>query len=514
MGPEDLKKFQEKYPGLLSFLERMLEKFPAVERLVRKHPALKAQVQAQYDSVMKELEHSMKPYRGKFESYANLPTTGRSKKQILADLAKMKTLEQNRWKEGYVSGAVYHGDQDHIKFLNEVYALHSQANPLHSDLWPSSSKFESEIVSMTANMLGASSTDLSLPEAVCGSVTSGGSESIMLAMKAYRDFARVHRGIKKPEMVAVSSAHAAFDKASQFFGIRMRKVPFGSDFRADLKAVKKAINGNTVVVVGSAPTFPHGVIDPIAEMSELAREKGVGFHTDACLGGFMLPWAEKLGYPVPAFDFRLPGVTSMSADTHKYGYAAKGTSVVLYRSAELRHSQFYTITNWPGGMYFSPTLAGSRPGALSAACWAALVSMGEKGYLESAKKILKVADAIKKGIAEIPEIKLLGDPIWILAFASDSLDIYRVMEFMTGRGWNLNGLHRPACVHIALTLRHTTPGVGARFLKDLKSAVKFVKDNPKETGSMAPVYGMAAALPVRSVVGDMLKRYMDVYYKV
>src|SRR5690606_31626472 len=160
----------------------------------------------------------------------------------------------------------------------------------------------------------------------------------------------------------------------------------------DALPISKAITRDTVVVVGSAPSFPHGVIDPIAEMSELARARGVGFHTDACLGGFVLPWAERLGYDVPAFDFRLPGVTSMSADTHKFGYASKGTSVVLYRGHALRHAQYYTVTDWPGGLYFSPTFAGSRPGALSAACWAAMISMGEQGYLDAVKKILFTAD--------------------------------------------------------------------------------------------------------------------------
>ena len=189
-------------------------------------------------------------------------------------------------------------------------------------------------------------------------------------------------------MVAPVTAHAAFDKAAQYFKIKLRKVPVDSSFRADLNAVKKAINSNTVVVIGSAPAFPHGVVDPIEEMSELARAKKIPFHTDACLGGFILPFARKLGYKVPKFDFNLPGVTSISVDTHKYGYAAKGTSVILYRNAKIRHHQFFTVTNWPGGMYFSPTFAGSRPGGLSAAAWAALVSIGEKGYLEAARRII------------------------------------------------------------------------------------------------------------------------------
>jgi len=349
---------------------------------------------------------------------------------------------------------------------------------------------------------------------ICGCVTSGGTESILLAMKSYRDMARARRGITKPNMVLPTTAHAAFDKASQYFHIEQRKVPIGPDLKSDVRAMKRAVNRNTVVIVGSAPSFPHGAVDHIEELSEYARAKGIGFHTDGCLGGFLLPWAERLGYPVPPFDFRLPGVTSMSADTHKYGYAAKGTSVVLYRGHELRHFQYYKTTEWPGGLYFSPTMAGSRPGGLSAACWAAMMSMGESGYLEAARKILGAADAIKEGIRGIPELEIMGDPIWVIAFTSHTLNIYSVMDHMTSLGWNLNGLHKPACVHICPTLRHARKGVVEHFIEDLKAAVEHVKKNPDEEGKMAPVYGLAATLPVRSIVGDLLVKYMDILYKV
>jgi glutamate/tyrosine decarboxylase-like PLP-dependent enzyme len=279
-------------------------------------------------------------------------------------------------------------------------------------------------------------------------------------------------------------------------------------------ATRRAIGRNTIAVVGSAPSFPHGVIDPIDELSELARRRGIGFHTDACLGGFVLPFAEKLGRPVPPFDFRVAGVTSMSADTHKYGYAAKGTSVVLYRGDELRRCQYFADTEWPGGLYSSPTLAGSRPGALSACCWAALVAIGERGYLDATRRILDTADEIKRAIAGIAELRLLGDPWWVIAFGSDRLDIYRVSDAMAERGWNLNALHRPAAVHLCVTLRHTQPGVAARFATDLRAAVDHVRQHPGATDGAAPIYGMAGTLPFRGVVKDLLLRYLDLLYRV
>lgn len=487
-------------PGILASLEKRLKSVPYVQE----------KMAAEYDAIMDGLEDSLKPYREGFSSYRRIPEAARARQDILREMEELKSLEVSRWQDGFASGAVYHGDDEHIDFLNRVYAIHSQSNPLHSDLWPSTTKFEAEIVAMTANMLGAGRAG----DEVAGTVSSGGTESILLAMKAYRDRAKDQRGITKPEMIIPTTAHAAFDKAAQYFGIKLVRVPVDAGYKADVSATRRAITGNTIVLVGSAPSFPHGIIDPIEELSELARERGIGFHTDACLGGFVLPWAERLGYDIPAFDFRLPGVTSMSADTHKYGYAAKGTSVVLYRGRELRHYQYYSATEWPGGLYFSPTFAGSRPGALSAACWAAMVAMGEPGYMAATKRILETAAVIRQGIVEMPDLVVLGDPLWVIAFASEALDIYRVMEAMTEKGWSLNGLHMPPCVHICVTLRHTQPGVAERFLGDLRSAVEFVRQNPDAEGRMAPVYGMAATLPLRGVVGDMLKRYMDLLYEV
>jgi sphinganine-1-phosphate aldolase len=495
---------------LTELLSRLNPRLVArIEKHLRKLPAVRAKIEQDTGELMKTLENELKPYRDEWPSTRVIPAEGLPPDTVLESMAALQTRETDGWKDGYVSGAVYHGDTAHIDFLNQVYALHSQTNPLHADVWPSISKYEAEIVAMTAGMLGGAKAG----EEICGTLSSGGTESIMLAMKTYRDRARAERGIRRPEMIVPVTAHAAFDKAAQYFGIKMVRIPVDKNYRADIRAAAKAITRRTVVVVGSAPSFPHGMVDPIAELSELARQRGIGFHTDACLGGFVLPWAEDLGYPVPPFDFRLPGVTSISADTHKYGYAAKGTSVILYRGPELRRYQYFTITDWPGGLYFSPSFAGSRPGALSAACWAAMVRIGQAGYRDATRDILETADFIKAAIRAMPELFILGDPLWVIAFGSRTLDIYRVMDAMSHRGWSLNGLHRPSCVHLCVTLRHTQPGVKERFVEDLQAAVAEVKNAPAAEGGMAPVYGMAATLPLRGVVSNILKAYMDVLYK-
>ncbi len=459
-----------------------------------------------------ELRRQLKPYQDTFPSFPELPEQGLPRSEITSLAEALATAEEPRWRSGFASGAVYHGDPEHVAFLNRVYAAQSQSNPLHPDLWPSAAKFEAEIVSMTARMLGGRHAAPDAP--VVGTVSSGGTESILLAMRAYRDHAIQRRGISRPEIVAPVTAHAAFDKAARFFDMPLAQVAVDDGYRADLNALADAVTGRTAVVVGSAPTFPHGVIDPIPEIAELAAERGAACHVDACLGGFILPWAERLGYPVPPFDFRLPGVTSMSADTHKYGYAAKGSSVVLYRGRELRQFQFYTLADWPGGLYLSPTFAGSRPGALSATCWAAMLSLGEHGYTDAARRILETGARIRGGVAAIPGLRVLGDPLWVIAFSAvDGLDIFQVTENMAHRGWSLNGLQRPPAVHIATTLRHTLPGVADQFLADLQASVDEVRANPGVRTGLAPIYGMAGTLPAE-VVRGLLGGYLDMLFEV
>ena len=248
------------------------------------------------------LEPDLKPYQGRFSSHQRLPDRGRDRAEVLAELTSLAEAERSRWEEGFASGAVYHGGREHIDLLNEVYALFSQGNPLHPDLWPSITKFEAEVVAMTSAMLHGAGAD---PPA-CGTVTSGGTESILLAMRTYRDHARATRGVIEPEIVAPETAHAAFDKAAQYFGMRLVRVGVGEDMRADPDAVRDAVTDRTVAVVGSAVAFPHGVADPIEAMSALAAERGIDFHTDACLGGFVLPWAERLGYRSRRTTFAFP----------------------------------------------------------------------------------------------------------------------------------------------------------------------------------------------------------------
>ncbi len=475
---------------------------------MRALPFARSRLDRRSAEVLAELGAALKPYRGRRPPWTRLPAAGLGRERVLAEVEALAAEERGRWEEGYASGAVYHGDPEHLAFLARVYAAASQANPLHPDLWPSVARMEAEVVAMAASLLGAPGEAAS-EEKVCGSVTSGGTESIVLAMKAYRDRARA-RGVRRPEILAPSTAHPAFDKAARWLGMRIVRVPARPDGIADVAAMRRALGRRTAVVVGSAPCFPYGLVDPVAELSEMARARGAGFHTDACLGGFVLPFARRLGHPVPEFDFRLRGVTSLSADTHKFGYAAKGSSVVLYRGKALRRFQYEVATDWEGGLYASPTLAGSRPGALAATAWAALLSLGEDGYLDAARRILEAAAAVKRGVAAIAGLEVVGDPLFVVAIRSPEVDVYRVLDGMAARRWSLNALQRPPALHLCVTLRHARPGVVERFLGDLAEAVAEARREPAGKPGMAPVYGMAGAIPFRGMVRDLLEGYLDV----
>jgi len=502
---------QNIHPSVLQFIENNI-KF--LEKYIRKVPFIENYIEQEYNEAFEKLESKLKPYQDQSMSFAALPVMGKPHDEIIMEMKSLAEQEDNKWKNGLISGGVFHGDENHINFLNQVYAIQSQSDPLYPNIWPSAIKYDSEIVSMTANMLGAGSTESGSQNQICGTVTSGGTESIILAMKTYRDKAKIEKGISSPEMIIPESAHAAFDKASQYLNIKKVTMPLNKNFAADITKVKKAITKNTIVIIGSAPSFPHGIIDPIEALSEIARQHNIGFHTDACLGGFILPWAKRLGYPIPPFDFSLPGVTSISADTHKFGFAPKGTSVILYRSLELRHYQYFTISDWPGGLYFSPTFTGSRPGALSAACWASMIALGEKGYIDTTAKILETAKWIKEKIQDIPDLFILGDPFFLLAFSSKTLDIHRIMDQMDKKGWILNGLHKPSCIHFCVTLSHTQNGVAKKFIDDLKDAISFIRMNPDAPKGIGAIYDLAATIPVRNIIDDMLKKHIDVFYKV
>jgi sphinganine-1-phosphate aldolase len=457
------------------------------------------------------------PYKDRYEAFTSIPAQGRDPQAVYGELKEIAEEEDKKWETGLVSGTMYHGGKEHYDFLNRVFSLFSYVNLIQRDICPSGTKFESEIISMTANMLhGGAAKERNPDDDVCGTVTSGGSESIYNALFVYREWARKEKGISEPEMVVPTTLHPAFFKAGHYMGIKIIPVPVKKNFEADVQAMRDCINVNTIAVAGSAGTYPHGVIDPFEQLSDLAVEHGIGLHVDGCLGGFILPWIEKLGYDIPLFDFRLPGVTSISCDTHKYGYALKGTSVVLYRNKNLLRNQFFSMADWAGGLYASPTVQGSRSGGLSAATWAAMVTMGEEGYLKAARAIMDTSEAIRAGIAGIPEIKILGKSTFLIAIGSEVVDIYHVNDYLSSRGssrgWRMNGCQNPPGFHFCITLRNTLPGVAENFLRDLQDAVNYAKDPPTPMPASGALYGLASTPDGKSMIEQGMLAFIEATY--
>jgi predicted GTPase len=315
------------------------------------------------------------------------------------------------------------------------------------------------------------------------------------------------------ELEEVGQPTLAFDKACHYFGLAVRRAPLRDDYLVDVEWVADHITPNTVALVGSAGNYPHGLVDPIADLSALAVDHDLGLHVDGCLGGFLLPWGERLGYDIPVFDFRLPGVTSMSADTHKYGYALKGTSVLLYRNRDLRRLQYFTFPGWPGGLYVSPGMSGSRSGGLIAATWAAMVNLGEQGYLEAARAIFATAATLRDGIAATPGLTVIGNPTFLVAFTSEEFDIFHVNDHLIARGWRMNGLQHPKALHFCVTRPNTRPGVAAAFLADLRRAVEYARSATGEPSSGA-LYGLGGTPDDDAVVNGILSGYLDLMYDV
>lgn len=468
-------------------------------------PGVKAYIDAEKQKVVSKMQASGKSNRDDWRS--ELPRTGLGNEVI--ELMKDEKQKDVVW-QGKCSGTVYIAGSEyegHFSLINEACSMFSHTNPLHMDIFKSVGRFEAEVVAMTAALLG--SKEKSSGGQVCGNMTSGGTESILMAVKASRDYMKAKKGITRPEMIIPVSAHSAYDKAAQYFNIKLWRVPVNKEFQADSKAIRRHINKNTIMIVGSAPGFPHGIVDPIEELGELAYSFGVCLHVDLCLGGFVLPFARKLGYPVPPYDFSVKGVTSISADVHKYGLGPKGTSVVLYRNHDIRKHQFVAVTEWSGGLYVSPTVAGSRPGSLVAGAWAAMISLGLEGYLENTRIIMEASKRIERGVQEIPELFVIGRPdMTIVAFGSEIVDIFEVNDIMSSKGWHLNALQRPNSIHICVTLQHAP--VTDDFLKDLRDSVDTVKQNPGPiSGGLAPIYGAAGRVPDRAMVQDLLVDFMD-----
>ena len=384
------------------------------------------------------------------------------------------------WRNGRIGVYIHYAGEDVLAVAKQAYLQFFSENGLGPKAFPSLARFEADVVAMTLGLLHGG------PDAR-GAMTTGGTESIFLAVKAARDYARAERPyIEPPTIVVPQTAHPAFNKAAHFMGLEVIRVPVGAEFRADVAAMAEACGPDTVMLVGSAPAYPHGVVDPIPQLGELAARRGLWLHVDACVGGFIAPFAKSLGVDIPDFDFAVPGVTSISADLHKYGYTAKGASTVLYRDEAAFSYQKYEFSDWPRGLYATQTLVGTRAGGAIAAAWAVMNYLGHEGYCDRTSRILAVRARLEEGVRRLG-LEVWGQPqLSILSYGSRKLDIFAVAERMTERGWFVGRLVEPPGIHLMLNLTHE-PAVDA-YLADLAWAVDSVARSREVAAAQVATY--------------------------
>ncbi|KAL3464117.1 pyridoxal phosphate-dependent transferase [Aspergillus heterothallicus] len=491
-------------------------------------PGVRGQVDKQVSTAIESLETKLVASGPGVTRYLTLPKEGWTAEQVHAELDKLVNMEHTRWEDGRVSGAVYHGGKDLLKVQAGAFEQFGVANPIHPDVFPGVRKMEAEVVAMVLSMFHG-------PSDGAGVTTSGGTESILMACLAARNKARAERGITEPEMIIPDTAHAAFIKASNYFGIKLHRVPCPAPgHKVDIAAVRRLINPDTVLIVGSAPNFPHGIVDDIPALSRLATFYKIPLHVDCCLGSFVIAHLKKAGFPSPyeeegGFDFAQPGVTSISVDTHKYGFAPKGNSVLLYRNKAYRSHQYFIYPDWSGGVYASPSVAGSRPGALIAGCWASLMSVGENGYIKSCLDIVNAAKKFESAINEDSRLsgnlQVVGQPmVSVIAFESknDAIDIYDIADDLSAKGWHLNALQSPPAMHVAFTI--PTASAVDTLISDVAEVVEKELAKAEERkrqgksyvvkrGDTSALYGVAGSIPDKSIVSRLAEGFLDTLYK-
>ncbi|MCL2508752.1 MAG: aspartate aminotransferase family protein [Oscillospiraceae bacterium] len=436
-----------------------------------------------------------------------MPVKGRPFDEILTELDGFGKDDPN-YKGAKTWSLVYYLNQEYTEFLGDAYFKYFSANGLNPTVFKSLKRLEKEVLKFTAALFH-------VDDNACGVMTSCGTESCLLAVKTYRDWGRA-KGIRKPEMIIPETAHVAWDKGAEYFGVKVRRMPLASDYGVDVAAVEKAINKNTVMILGGAPEYPHGIIDPIAKLGELAQARGVPMHVDSCVGGYILPFIEMNGAKLPLWDFRVPGVTSISADIHKYGFAAKGASCILYRSVDYFQHQIFVNQDWPGGVFASPALLGTRPGGAYAAAWAAIQANGLEGYKALAARTMDTANKLKEGITSIDGLEIIGNPqASLLSYRSKDpkLNIFVVGDLMEEKGWQVDRLQRPDALHAMVTASHDK--VAEQYLADLRECAAYAVAHPElgESGQAA-TYGMISHIPLRGMVRKQVADMFATSYKL
>jgi glutamate/tyrosine decarboxylase-like PLP-dependent enzyme len=399
-----------------------------------------------------------------------IPAQGRKKEDIYQELNKRKEADFD-YKKGRIFTSIYDAGEEAQAVIYDAYKMFLTENVVDPTLFPSLRNMENEVVSMCADLLNGD-------KQTSGNLTSGGTESCLLAVKTAKFHARKANPNIKAEIIIPYTIHFAFLKACEYFDVKAVVTPVTGDYKADVKAIEDAITANTVLIVASAPSYAYGSVDPIEEIGQIALKHKILFHVDGCIGAFIMAFNNKAGYQMPPFDFSVPGVTSISMDLHKYGYAAKGCSVLLHKNSEIRKSQYFISTDWTGYNAINPTILSTKPGGPIAGAWTAFQYFGEDGYIKIAKDTMLATEKIIAGIKAIDGFYILGDPLTpIVAFGHKKYDVFQIADELKIKGWfvtsQLSSKAAPANLHITVTIAHS--GVEIEFLQALQEALDAVK---------------------------------------
>jgi len=462
----------------------------------------------------KAFEKSMYAKIKNFDMYTEIPKNGVSNDELLRQLNEWSKYEDTMWngEQKYVSGTVYHGGKDLIELQNKAYSMFSVSNPLHPSEFPFVRKMMAEIVAMTISYFNGN------PYKECGMLTSGGTESIIMGIRAYWMYGKYNKNIKNPELIMSNTGHAAFIKACDMFNIKCVIVkPDVKTFRLGVNNVEGYINRNTIAIVGSCPDYSHGIQDDIVGLAKLAKKYDIGFHVDCCIGSYLLPTIKnipKYGKNIIDFDWGVDGIGSISVDTHKYGYTVKGTSVLMFKNRELRRYAYFLTPQSNIGLYCTPTIQGSRSGGNIVAAWTTLMHMGQDGYKKDAIKIMNAVDIIKHGIKTklSKYITILGDPVSsIVSWTSNikGIHVYSFSDAMKQKGWILNNCKSPACTHIAVTRANCN--VAHKFVNDMLECCQNVVNNPEIYRTKGgAIYGTMIQTNNKSNLDEFMNTYLDV----
>ncbi len=405
-----------------------------------------------------------------------LPKKGLSREELMKKLDEVAARDYD-WSSGRIFGYVFDPGKEIIEVAEEALLKFYHKNALDFTVYPSILQMENDIISFAASHLGGD-------DKVSGNFTSGGTESIILAVKTARDYMKAKKGITEPEMVVPITAHAAFHKAAHYLGIKVKKIGIDENMKAKVDELEDAITDNTILVVGSAPSYAYGVIDPIEEMAAIAKKHDVLFHTDACMGGFLLPFLKRLGEDVPPFDFSVDGVTSISMDLHKYAYTPKGASVVLYRSKDIRKYQIFSYAGWTGYTMVNTTIQSTKSTGPLAAAWATLQYVGEERYLEFAQKKLEATKKVVDFVESHPDLRLMAKPeMTLVAFTSDTVNIFHIIDEMNLKGWYIQPVLSYGNIKesIHLSINYSNVFHMDELFEDLKVAIEEAKKLPSGT---------------------------------